>query len=182
MANSASGAEVIADQALSPPASETGPVMTFPSPAPSARIVPRFQSALNAALWQNHVPVLSELSVVNLSDEPLGDVEIELSCQPPVLRHRPWRLSALGPGRVRMFDELDVAVDGPFLSGRSEAIRGTASLTARSGGEVVAEFAQDIRILAMNEAVTGVVKKLSAMVLSLASPTDPTEGRLPASA
>lgn len=81
-----------------------------------------------------------------------------------------------------MFDELDVAVDGPFLSGRSEATRGTASLTARSGGEVVAEFAQDIRILAMNEAVTGVVKKLSAMVLSLASPTDPTEGRLPASA
>ena len=63
--------------------------MTFPSPAPSARIVPRFQSALNAALWQNHVPVLSELSVVNPSDEPLGDVEIELSCQPPVLRHRP---------------------------------------------------------------------------------------------
>ena len=60
-----------------------------PAP-PSARLIARFQPALNAALWQNHVPVLSELTVVNAGDEALGDIEIELGSQPPVLRARTW--------------------------------------------------------------------------------------------
>lgn len=176
MENIAIGTEVIADEAPSPPASETGPVMASPPPALRARIIARFQSALNAALWQNHVPVLSELSVVNSCDEPLADIEIELSCEPPVLRPRTWRLSTLGRGQVRTFDELDVAVDGPFLSGLSEAIRGTASLTARSGGEVIAEFTQDIRILAMNEwgGTAGIPDILAAFV----QPNDPAVARI----
>ncbi len=150
--------------------------MASPPPVPRARILARFQSALNAALWQNHMPVLSELSVANLGDETLGDIEIELSCEPPVLRSRTWRLSALAPGQVRTFDELDVAVDGPFLSGLSEATRGTASLTARSGGEVVARFAQDIRILAMNEwgGRAGIPDILAAFV----QPNDPAVARI----
>lgn len=70
------------------------------------RIVARLQSALNAALWQNHVPMLSELSNATLGDEPLGDVEIELGCQPQVLQSRAWQVAGLGPGHFHVFDEL----------------------------------------------------------------------------
>ena len=144
-------------------------------PPPRARLAARFQPALNAALWQNHVPVLAELSVSNVSGEPM-EVEIELGCAPPVLRARTWRLAGVGPGQVRVVDELDVPVDGPFLSTLTEAARGTVSLTARSGGAVVAEFSQDIRILAFNEwgGTAGIPDILAAFV----QPNDPAVARI----
>ncbi len=120
--------------------------------------------------------MLSELSIANLGDELLGDVEIELGCQPPVLRSRTWRVAGLGPSHVRVFDELDVPVDGPFLSGLSEASRGTVSLVARSGDKIVAEFKQDIRILAPNEwgGTAGIPDILAAFV----QPNDPAVARI----
>ena len=143
---------------------------------PPPRITARFQSALNAALWQNHVPVLSELALSNDADEAIGDVEIELGCTPSVLRTRTWRLARVEPGQVRVLDDLDVPVDGPFLSGLTEATRGTVSLTARSGGTVVAEFTQDIRILAFNEwgGTAGIPDILAAFV----QPNDPAVARI----
>jgi len=167
---------VIAGEAPSQVAPEAGPVETPQPSASRVRIVARFQSALNAALWQNHVPMLSELSIANLGDEFLGDVEIELGCQPPVLRSRTWRVAGLGPGQVRVFDKLDVPVDGPFLSGLSEASRGTVSLIARSGDKIVAEFTQDIRILTLNEwgGTAGIPDILAAFV----QPNDPAVARI----
>ena len=121
---------------------EAGPADS-PQPAPpGVRLTARFQPALNAALWQNHVPMLSELTVVNASDQALGDLEIELSSQPPVLHARTWRVAGLAPEQMRTFDDLDIPVDGLFLSGLSEAVRATVTLVARSGGKPVGEFTQ----------------------------------------
>jgi len=150
---------------LAEPSSPVDVAPSAPSPRP-AHITARFQSALNAALWQNHVPVLSELSISNDRAEAFDDIEIELSCTPPVLRTRTWRLAGVGSGQTRVLDDLDVPVDGPLLSGLTEATRGTVSLTARSGGSVVAEFTQDIRILAFNEwgGTAGIPDILAAFV------------------
>ena len=139
--------------------------------SPRARIVARFQPALNAALWQNHVPVLSELSVIGTSDTPMGDIEVELSSEPPVLRPRSWRIAGFGPGQVRVIDDLDVTLDGAFLARLTEATRGTISLEVRSGPEVLAVNSQDIRILAHNEwgGTLGIPDILAAFV----QPNDP---------
>lgn len=142
------------------------------APAPSkARIVARFQPALNAALWQNHVPVLCELSMVGTADTPIGDVEIELSSEPPVLRPRSWRIAGFGPGQVRLIQDLEVELDGAFLAGLTEATRGTVSLEVRSGMDVLAVSSQDIRILAHNEwgGTLGIPDILAAFV----QPNDP---------
>lgn len=149
--------------------------MSWPA-SPRVRLTARFQPALNAALWQNHVPVLSELAVAHAGEEPLGDIEIELGCQPPVLRARTWRSAGLAPGQIRTFDDLDIPIDGPFLSGLSEATRGTVSLIARSEGEIVGEFTQDIRILAPNEwgGTAGIPDILAAFV----QPNDPAVARI----
>ena len=146
------------------------PETIVPTP-PRARIAARFQPALNAALWQNSVPVLSELSVIGTNETPAGDVEVELSSEPPVLRPRTWRVAGFGPGQVRVIEELDVGLDGPFLAGLTEATRGTARLIARAGGAVLAEASHDIRILAHNEwgGTLGIPDILAAFV----QPNDP---------
>ena len=144
--------------------------------APQARVTARFQPALNTALWQNHVPMLSELTIANAGQEDLADLEIELGSQPPVLRARTWRVAGLAPGQMRTFDDLDIPVDGPFLSSLSEATRATVTLIARSGGEPVGEFTQDIRVLAHNEwgGTAGIPDILAAFV----QPNDPAVARI----
>ena len=143
----------------------------FGEVAPVARIAARFQPALNAALWQNSVPVLSELSVIGTDDTPAGDLAIELSSEPPVLRPRTWRVAQFGPGQVRVVEDLDVGLDGAFLAGLTEATRGTVRLIARMGEAVLAEADRDIRILAHNEwgGTLGIPDILAAFV----QPNDP---------
>ncbi len=128
------------------------------------------------ALWQNHVPMLSELTITNGGDEALGDLEIELGSQPPVLRARTWRFAGLASGQIRTFNDLDITVDGPFLAGLSEATRATVTLVARSGGKPVGEFTQDIRVLAHNEwgGTAGIPDILAAFV----QPNDPAVARI----
>ena len=138
---------------------------------PRARIQARFQPALNAALWQNSVPILSELSVIGTRETPVGDVEIELSSEPPVLRPRTWRISGFGPDQVRTIDDLDVGLDGPFLAGLTEATRGGVTLVARCGQDVLAEASQDIRILAHNE--WGGTQSIPDILAAFVQPNDP---------
>lgn len=110
------GDSVADQQALPQDAAETAQAVASRPASPRARITARFQPALNTALWQNHVPMLSELTIANAGEEDLADLEIELGSQPPVLRARTWRAAGLAPGQMRTFDDLDIPVDGPFLS------------------------------------------------------------------
>lgn len=141
-------------------------------PHPSlARISARFQPALNEALWQNHVPVLSELSVMGMPDTPAGDITIELSSEPPVLRPRTWHIAGFGPGQVRVIEDIDVQLDGSLLAGLTEATRAIVSLTVRSAQGILGEISQDIRVLARNEwgGTLGIPDILAAFV----QPNDP---------
>jgi very-short-patch-repair endonuclease len=176
MTQDETGGSVVDHNAPPQTAPGVDPAKAFRSAPPKARLTARFQPALNAALWQNHVPVLSELAVANAGEQPLGDIEIELDSRPAVLRPRTWRAAGLMPGQIRTFDDLDIPLDGPFLSGLSEATRGTVSLVARSGGEIVGEFTQDIRILAFNEwgGTAGIPDILAAFV----QPNDPAVARI----
>ncbi len=111
------------------------------------------------------------MSVLGTSDTPFGDIEIELSSVPPVLRPRTWRIAGFGPDQVRIIEDLDVGLDGPFLAGLTEATRGSVSLVARSGQNVLAEASQDIRILAHNE--WGGTAVIPDILAAFVQPNDP---------
>ncbi|MDT7953705.1 MAG: DUF4011 domain-containing protein, partial [Acetobacteraceae bacterium] len=140
-------------------------------PPVRARIVSRFQPALNAALWQNSVPVLSEMSIVGTSDTPIGDIEVELSSSPPVLRPRAWRIAGFGPDQVRIIEDLEIGLDGPLLAGLTEATRGSVTLVARSGQDVLVEARHEIRILAHNE--WGGTQAIPDILAAFVQPNDP---------
>ncbi|MCW3474684.1 DUF3320 domain-containing protein [Limobrevibacterium gyesilva] len=132
------------------------------------------QPALNAALWQNHVPVISELTFIAGGGADLGDVTLELACEPPLIHPRTWRLQDVSAGQIRVVPDLDVMVDGAKLTALTEAIRATVVLTARRDGTdspPVAVLQRDLRVLAHNEwgGTGGIPDVLAAFV----EPNDP---------
>jgi very-short-patch-repair endonuclease len=145
------------------------------SPPPSgARLTVTLQPALNVALWHNHVPVLTELTLTTSADDAPGDVVIDITCAPPVIRPRSWRLQGVGAGQVRSVPDLDLVLDGVLLGGFTEATRAETVLTARRGtpdGAVLAAFRTELRVLAENEwgGTRGVPDLLAAFV----EPNDP---------
>lgn len=82
-----------------------------PPPPPRAALRATLQPVLNAALWQNSVPILSELALTNTSTESLDELTIELTSEPAMLRPRTWRLQQLRPGQIHVVIDLDVTLD-----------------------------------------------------------------------
>ena len=87
-----------------PDANDAPPAYEASRPEPStvatAVISATIQPALNVALWQNHVPVLTELTLTTNSEEAAGDVTIDLTCEPPVIGPRSWHLQETTAGQV----------------------------------------------------------------------------------
>ena len=150
-----------------------GSISGDPSFAPIAVISAAMQPSVNVAFWQNHVPVLTELTLAINSEEAAGDVTISLTCEPPVIGPRTWHFQGVIKGQVRVVDDLDLTLDGKMLTRLTEGTRAIASFTARRSGEesVVAEQHCDIRVLARNEwgGSAGIPDILAAFV----EPNDP---------
>jgi hypothetical protein len=143
-----------------------------------ASIFATLQPAVNAALWQNHVPVLTELTLRANSPDFVGDIVLDLTCEPPVIGPRSWHLQGVASSQVRSIDDLDLVLDGKMLASLTEGTRAIATFTARRRDEerVLAELHRDIRVLAHNEwgGSAGIPDILAAFV----EPNDPAVGKL----
>ena len=119
--------------------------------ATTGKIKAQFQPVMNAALWHNSVPMLTELSFTNIGEAPFGQITIDLESQPPLFHPRSWRLQQVEPGQLRFFTDLAVQLDGVALGRSTEASRCTVTLIARSENAVVGRFQQEVNVLAPNE-------------------------------
>jgi hypothetical protein len=68
------------------------------------------------------------------AEAPLGDVVVEVASTPPAILPRSWRLAEVRPGQMRALDDLDLHLDGSWLAGLTEGVRGSVTFTARAGG------------------------------------------------
>ncbi len=149
---------------------DKGPVPDDPGML-TGKIDVRFQPVMNAALWQNSVPMLTELSFVQMSDTALHEVTIDLESQPPLFRPRSWRLQQAEAGQVHLFTDLDVQFDGIALQAFTEASLCSVTLTARAGADVVATFCQEVRVLASNE--WGGARMIPDILAAFVQPNEP---------
>jgi len=89
---------------------------------------------LNLADFQNAVPLLRELWVVNETDQSLANVELVLSAEPPFLKSHRWRIDTLAANFRYPIRDLDVKLDGGLLARLTEAEMATLSLELRTAG------------------------------------------------
>lgn len=72
-------------------------------------------SKLNLADFQNSVPLLRELEVVNDSERVLTHLQVRLESYPPFLKSKTWLIEACDPKSRYRIKDCDVLLDGVLL-------------------------------------------------------------------
>jgi hypothetical protein len=76
---------------------------------------------INLADFQNSVPALLELAVVNETAQEIRDLTLAVSSEPAFVKPKSWTLDAVGPGQTFHVTQLDLQLDGAHLSRLTEA-------------------------------------------------------------
>ena len=113
------------EQAAASPRQPATPI----SPSPAVRVEAVLAPRLNLADFQNAVPLIRELIVVNESADDLQDLELHLSAVPAFLVPRQWRIDLLRAGQQLRLSEFQVQLDGPLFSRLTEAEQATVMVT-----------------------------------------------------
>ena len=136
---------------------------------------------LNLADFQNAVPLLRDLWLVNETDQTHEQVELVLTSDPPFLKPRRWRIDALAAGSRYPIRDLDLNLDGGLLARLTEAETATVSLALRSMGAdasspALAQRDMQLELLPRNQ--WGGISHLPDLVAAFVQPNDPAVDRL----
>lgn len=143
---------------------------------PGIRIEVSLTGRVNLAFHQNAVPFLRELVVVNDGEEPLSDVELELSSEPGFLKSRTWHMDSVGSGQRYHVSGLDVTLDAALLARLTEAEAANAIFVLKSAGAEIARLVQPIELLPRNH--WSGIGEVPEMLVAFVQPNDPAVDRI----
>jgi len=134
---------------------------------------------LNLADFQNAVPMLREVSIVNDSKSEINTLELRIESVPPFLKSKLWHIDAVGAGKSYRINELDVQLDGTLLTRLTEAEKATVTFVLIHGGDSPEELARldwIVELLPRNQ--WGGLSHLPDMVAAFVQPNEPAVERL----
>lgn len=134
---------------------------------------------VNLADFQNAVPLLRELRVMNHSEADLAQVLVQITSEPPFVKPRSWRIEAIGATREYAIKDLDVQLDGALLSRLTEAETATLVFTVCRpdvASDEIARSSHAVELLPRNH--WGGLSHLPEMVAAFVQPNDPAIDRL----
>jgi len=142
--------------------------------APAVRLQTAIVAKLNLADFQNAVPALRELAIINETSTAISELTLCVTSEPAFLKPRTWSLEAVGAGETYHLTDLDVQLDGALLSRLTEAEPSTLCFELRSGKApdiVVARHEGMVELLARSQ--WGGIGQLPEMVAAFVQPNDP---------
>ena len=138
-------------------------------------------SKLNLADFQNAVPLLRELALVNHSAHEVTGLQLRLVSFPPFLKPKTWLIDASGPKSRYGVVDCDVQLDGALLGKLTEAETSIMTFTLVSGAgseqeQVLATLERQVELLARNQ--WGGLSHLPDLVAAFVQPNEPAIDRL----
>ncbi len=136
---------------------------------------------LNLADFQNAVPLIRDLSLINETDQSHEQVELLLTSDPPFLKPRRWRIDALAARSRYPIRDLDLNLDGGLLARLTEAEMATVSLELRAAdadASTPALAQRDVRLELLPRNQWGGISHLPDLVAAFVQPNDPAVDRL----
>lgn len=132
---------------------------------------------INFSCHQSAFAVLRELKVENLSSElSFSNLKVTLEASPAFLKSKSWTIDKLMAGSCLSMKDRDIELDGGFLYGLSESIRGAVSIRVICGEEVLCEQQYPVELLASNE--WGGCRVMPELLAAFSTPNDPVIDRL----
>ncbi|MBJ7302741.1 hypothetical protein, partial [Marinobacter salarius] len=107
---------------------------------------------INFACHQSAFAVLRELQVENLDEEQdHSDLTVRLEASPAFLKSKTWTLDRLAAGGLLAIKDRDLELDGGFLLGLTESMRGMVTIRVCQGEQCLSELTIPVELLAHNE-------------------------------
>lgn len=132
---------------------------------------------INFACHQSAFAVLRELQIENLdAEQDLTDLSVVLEASPAFLKQKTWVVDRLAAGGLLSMKDRDLELDGGFLHGLTESMRGTVTIRVCQGGETLEEQIIPVELLARNE--WGGAGYMPELLAAFCTPNDPAVDRL----
>jgi len=136
---------------------------------------------LNLADFQNSVPLLRELCIVNDSDRDVANIQVRLESIPPFLKSKTWSIDTCAARARYDIKDCDVQLDGALLGRLTEAETATVIFTfAENVGTpeelVLATVERKVELLPRNQ--WGGLSHLPDLVAAFVQPNEPAVDRL----
>ena len=134
---------------------------------------------LNLAAFQNAVPALRELVIINDTSSTISELSLQLVSEPAFIKQRIWSVESVGAGESYHVEDYDVQLDGALLSRLTEAESASLVLELRDRKQpdvVLAQHQVNVQLLARNQ--WGGIGHLPEMVAAFVQPNDPAIDRL----
>jgi len=146
---------------------------------PSQRVEATMASKLSLADFQNAIPMLRDLGIVNESLEEANDLELTVASVPAFLKPKTWRVDAIGAGKRYHIADLDLQLDGVLLMRLTEAEKATVSFILRCVTDTPQELAHfncTVELLPRNQ--WGGLSHLPDLAAAFVQPNEPAVERL----
>ncbi|WP_018915908.1 DUF4011 domain-containing protein [Vreelandella zhanjiangensis] len=132
---------------------------------------------INFACHQSAFAVLRDLQLENLDKEHESvDLTVTLEASPAFLKQKTWKIDRLAAGSLLELKDRDLELDGGFLLGLTESMRGTVTLSVRQGEMIQATHEVPVELLACNE--WGGASYMPELLAAFCTPNDPAVDRL----
>lgn len=173
---------------------ESDPVSVVDAPGVEQETVvavaPRIEAAvavtLNLADFQNAVPLIYELKVVNGTARRWSSLGVTVTSTPPFFQPRTWRLDQIEPGEWRNIPRTDLALDGAMLARLTEAETAVLhlALSQDAGGpgddalHTLALHRLDLTLELLPRNQWGGLRQMPGMVAAFVQPNEPVVERI----
>ncbi|WP_431685620.1 DUF4011 domain-containing protein [Hahella sp. NBU794] len=131
---------------------------------------------INFACHQSAYALLRELKIENSGAEDLHHLVVTLDAAPAFLKKKAWTIDSLAADGQVVIKDRDLELDGGFLFGLTESMRGSVTIRVNCGDELLAEQAVDVELLACNE--WGGAGFMPELLAAFCTPNDPAVDRL----
>lgn len=144
--------------------------------APQFKILAEVASTISYAGWQNSVPLITELTIKNLSSAPISGLELKLATSSGFLKSKTWTIDRLLAGDDLQLSDCTVGLDSGYLGGLNEAEKSQLSFELTQGTRSLASTDVDVRVLAREE--WGGMNQGGELLAAFVMPNDPAVAKI----
>lgn len=144
---------------------------------PRVKVVATLAAKINLADFQNAVPAIRDLKVLNDTKINYQNLRLVATSEPAFLKTKTWHLDGLGAEQDLRVSDLDIPIDGALLGRLTEAERAVVTfqlLTQESEELAVTEV--PLELLPRNQ--WGGISYLPDMIAAFVQPNEPAVERL----